>query len=320
MNAGAGGIGDGHPALQDVRVRQAIAHAVDKETIVDRAYNGLAEPADAMSPSPDRTWVPEIEEPFEFDLEQANQILDDAGYEDTDGNGVREMPGGGEELSFRWGLRTESDIAQPIYELVSGSLAEIGIETEVETYNDTQLGPVIGRGEWDLFVWGWTPFVDPDPQLSYFTCDQVSTDPENPLDYYNDANWCNEDYDALYEEQNQELDRDRRVEIVHEMLTLFYDEAAYSVLDYAPDLQAYRTDRFEGWLRQPAEIGPVLFSNTSPTYVNLQPISEDSEGGGDDDGGSSNTGLFVALAVVGMLVIGGGAFVLGRRGSAEDRE
>ena len=64
----------------------------------------------------------------------------------------------------------------------------------------------------------------------------------------------------------------------------------------------------------------MLFSNTSPTYVNLQPVSEDSGGDGGDDGGSSNTGLYVALAVVGMLVIGGGAFVLGRRGSAEDRE
>ena len=320
MNAGAGGIGDGHPALEDVRVRQAIAHAVDKETIVDRVLNGLGEPADAMSPSPDREWIPEIEEPFAFDLDEANRILDEAGYEDTDGNGVREMPGGGEELTFRWAVRTEAENAQATYELVSGSLAEIGIDTEIETYNDTQLGPVIGRGEWDLFVWGWTPFVDPDPLLSYFLCDQVSTDPEDPLDYYNDVNWCNEDYDALYEEQNQELDHDRRVEIVHEMLTLFYEEAAYSVLYYSPDLQAYRTDRFEGWLHQPAEIGPVLFSNTSPTYANLQPISETGGDSSSDGDSSSNTGLFVAIAVIGMLVIGGGAFALGRRGSADDRE
>ena len=40
-----------------------------------------------------------------------------------------------------------------------------------------------------------------------------------------------------------------------------------------PDLQAYRTDRFEGWVRQPAETGPVLFSNTSPTYARLKPVS-----------------------------------------------
>jgi peptide/nickel transport system substrate-binding protein len=169
-------------------------------------------------------------------------------------------------------------------------------------------------------VWGWTPFVDPDPQLSYFLCDQVSTDPEDPLNYYNDANWCNEEYDQLYEEQNQELDRDRRVEIVHEMLTIFYEEAAYAVLYYAPDLQAHRTDRFEGFVRQPAEIGPVLFSNTSPSYAQLEPVSEDGDGDdGGDDGGSS-AGLIVALAVVAVLVVGGGAFALGRRGSAEDRE
>ena len=319
MNAGAGGIGDGHPALQDVRVRQAIAHAVDKETIVDRVLNGLGEPADAMSVSPDTSWTPEIADPFEFDLDAANQILDDAGYEDTDGNGVREMPGGGQELDFRWAVRSESDVAQPIYELVSGSLADIGIQTEIETYNDTQLGPVVGRGEWDLFVWGWVPFVDPDPQLSYFLCDQVSTDPEDPLNYYNDANWCSEDYDALYAEQNQELDRDRRQEIVHEMLTLFYEEAPYAVLYYSPDLQAYRTDRFEGWVRQPAEVGPVLFSNSSPTYAQLEPISDSGDGGGGGDG-DSNTGLLIALGVVAILVIGGAVFMISRRRSADDRE
>ena len=315
MNAGAGGIGDGHPALEDIRVRQAIAHAVDKETIVDRVLNGLGEPADAMSVSPDTSWTPEIDDPFEFDLDVANQMLDDAGYEDTDGNGVREMPGGGEELNLRWAVRSESEVAQPIYELVSGSLAEIGIETEIETYNDTQLGPVVGRGEWDLFVWGWVPFVDPDPQLSYFLCDQVSTDPEDPLNYYNDANWCSEDYDALYEEQNQELDRDRRQEIVHEMLTLFYEEASYAVLYYSPDLQAYRTDRFEGWVRQPADTGPVLFTNSSPTYVNLRAI----DGGG--SGGGSNTGLIAGIVAGFVVVAGIGVMLLRRqRSTADERD
>ena len=55
------------------------------------------------------------------------------------------------------------------------------------------------------------------------------------------------------------------------MLKRFYANASYIVLDTSPDLQAYRTDRFTGWVHQPAEIGPVLFSNSSPTYWNLQP-------------------------------------------------
>ena len=72
-----------------------------------------------------------------------------------------------------------------------------------------------------MFSWGWTPFVDPDPMLSYFTCDQVASDPEDPTNYYNDANYCDPEYDKLYQQQKVELDRDKRVEIVHEMLTRF---------------------------------------------------------------------------------------------------
>ena len=321
LNAGGGPVPGGHPALEDLVVRQAINYAIDKEAIVDRVYDGLAEPATTMSPSPDPQWIPDIaeEDQYTFDPDRANEILDEAGYEDTDGDGVREMPGGGEPLNFRYAVRSESEIAQPIAELVTGWLSDIGIDTTTEQFNDTQLTPFIGRGQWDMFVWGWTPFVDPDPQLSYFQCDQTVQDADDPTNYYNDANWCSDEYDQLYVEQNQELDHERRVELVHEMLTLFYEDASYVVLDYAPDLQAYRTDRFQGWVRQPAEIGPVIFSNTSPSYALLEPVAAGT-GSGDDDGGSSNTGLIIVIAVLGVLVIGGGAFALGRRGSADDRE
>ena len=66
-------------------------------------------------------------------------------------------------------------------------------------------------------------------------------------------------------------------------------------------MQAYRTDRFEGWLQQPAETGPVLFTNTSPTYVNLSVI------GGDDGDGGSNTWLIMAVAAGVIVLIGSAA-------------
>ena len=79
------------------------------------------------------------------------------------------------------------------------------------------------------------------------------------------------------------------MDIVHEMLTRFYSHAVYLPLYYQADLQAYRKDRFTGWQRQPAETGPVLFSNTSPSYVTLKPASATADGGvrrrGGDDGG-----------------------------------
>jgi peptide/nickel transport system substrate-binding protein len=358
LNAGEGGIGDGHPALLDVTVRQAINKALDRATLLDRVVEGLGEVGTTMSVSPDQTWQPEVPDDMSlaFDPEGANQMLDDAGYLDTNDDGVREMPNGGRELRFRYAQRSESENEPRLTEFITGWLADIGIATEVQVYDDSELTEQIGAGTYDLFAWGWTPFVDPDPQLSYFTCDQVTRDPNNIL--YNDANWCSEEYDALYQEQKVELDPERRREIVHEMLLMFYEAAPYAVLFEDADVQAYRTDRFEGWVKQPADIGPVLFSNTSPTYARLRPVGAagpaapgttavETTGAGttagtegtapeatsavtdapattttasDDDNGGTNAGLIVAI-IAGVVVLGVGGWALARRrGSQDDRE
>jgi peptide/nickel transport system substrate-binding protein len=319
MNGGAG-LKKPHPALLDRRVRVAIAHAIDKKTIVDRVMRGLAKPADTISPSANPSWMPTLsaDQKFGFDLNKAKQILDQAGYKDTNGDGVREMPGGGRSLRLRLALRQESVIAAPIAEFVTGWLKDIGIPTTEKTYSDSQLTEVIGKGDYDLFVWGWTPFVDPDPMLSYFTCGQVSQDPKNPTNYYNDASWCDKTYSAMYKQQNTELDPAKRKAIVQQMLTRFYESATYVPLDLEPDLQAYRTDKYTGWIRQPAETGPVLFNNSSQTYANLKPIAASSAAGG--DGGGGGAGTIIAIAVVALVVLGGIGLWMMRRSSAEERE
>ena len=271
LNGMAGGIGDGHPALLDIAVRHAIFHAINREGLFQRVNLGLGAVGTTISPSADPSWIPDLgDENFAYDPDLANDLLDEAGYLDTDGDGVREMPDGSRSLTFRYVERSESEFGAAIREFMIGFMEQIGVELEVTVMDDTQLYDAQLRGEYDMFVWGWTPFVDPDPMLSYFTCDQVTTDPDDPGS--NDANWCDERYDELYEQQKVELDPARRREIVHEMLRLFNQESTYLVLFQDPDLQAYRTDRFEGWTRQPADIGPVLFTNTSPTYANLTVI------------------------------------------------
>ncbi len=338
MNGMAGGIGDGHPALQDLSVRHAIAMSIDRQQLFDRVALGIGLPLHVLGVSPDQAWLPEIPEAdrLDYDPAAANQLLDDNGYLDTDGDGVREMPGGGDPLLFRYAERSEGTQGAPIRELITGWLAEVGIGTEVTVYDDAQLGQIVYDGTYDLFVWGWTPFVDPDVMLSYFTCAQVTYDAAVPG--YNDANWCSPEYDALYEEQNQELDRSRRIELVQEMGRIFYRESTYVVLYHDADTQAYRTDRFEGWLQQPTGTGPVVFSNSSPTYFNLRPISSgsDSEGDGEgegdgasdgdsvspksDDGGSS-AGLIIGIAAGAVVLALLGWFLLSRRGaSRDDRE
>jgi len=320
INGGAG-LKKPHPALLDLRVRQAIAHAIDKKTIVNRVLAGLGTPTDTLSVSPDTAWSPKIPDgqSFDFDIAKANQILDAAGYKDTNGDGIREMPGGGRALKFRYAVRSEGDTAPPTAELITGWLRQIGIATTQKVYDDSRLTTVIGKGDYDLFSWGWTPFVDPDPMLSYFTCDQVSSDPKDPENYYNDANWCDPQYDALYKQQKVERDKAKRMDIVHQMLTRFYQSATYDVLYTYPDLQAYRKNRFIGWIRQPANTGPVLFSNTSPTYAALKPVTAAASGGGDGGGGGGSGGT-IAIIVVAVVVLGAGGLWVMRRRTADERE
>ena len=151
--------------------------------------------------------------------------------------------------------------------------------------------------------------------LSYFTKDQVTTDPEVPL--YNDANWCNDEYDALYEQQKVELDpAKRRGARAADADDLLRGRALRRAVPSTTSLQAIRQDRWTNFVRQPAETGPVLFTNTSPAYVELQRV----EGSG--GGGGSNTGLIIGVAAAGVAVLAGvGIFARSRRrGDDDERE
>jgi len=305
INGGAAE-GQPHPALLDVEVRRAIAHAIDRPAVIEDLWFGLASPLETLSPSADPKWIPEIpeENQLAYDPERANQILDEVGYMDSDGDGIREMPDG-TPIVIRHAVNTDGDLAGSIGDLMVGWMEEIGIGVELEAYDQDALFGVIVDGTYDTFYWGWVPFVDPDPMLSYFT--------EAEIGNYNDANWFDPAYDALYTEQNQEVDPDRRVEIVHEMLTMFHEAAVYIPMYIAPDLQAYRTDTFEGWVKQPAEIGPVMFNNTSPSYVQLTPI-------GADAGASDINWLLWGGIAAGVIVLVGVFLAMRNRSTSDDRE
>ena len=306
INGGAAE-GQPHPALLDVEVRRAIAHAIDRPAVIEDLWFGLASPLETISPSADPKWIPEIPEDdrFDYDPALANQILDDAGYMDTDGDGVREMPDGTNPIVIRHAVNTDGDLAGSIGDLMVGWMEEIGIGVTLESYAADALFGVLIDGTYDTFYWGWVPFVDPDPMLSYFT--------EAEIGNYNDANWFDPAYDALYTEQNQEVDPGRRVEIVHEMLTIFHDAAVYIPMYIAPDLQAYRTDTFEGWVKQPAEIGPVIYNNTSPSYVQLTPI-------GANAGASDINWLLWGGIAAGVILIAGVFLAMRNRSTADERE
>jgi peptide/nickel transport system substrate-binding protein len=270
--------GQPHPAMLDLEFRKALNHAIDKAGAAEDLWFGYAEPATTISVGADFKWIPEIpeDELFGYDPETAMAILDAAGYVDTNDDGFREMPGGGDNIVLQHAINTDTDLGQAVGELFSGWLNAIGIDVQLDSYDQDQLFTVIVEGTYDTFYWGWTPFVDPTPMLSYFT--------EAELGNFNDANWSDPRFEELYVQQQTEVDPDLRLELVHEMVRIIHDNAGYVALWYAPDLQAYRIDEFEGFQRQPADVGPVVFSNSSPSYTTLRPIGAPlptPEGGGD---------------------------------------
>ncbi len=88
--------GQPHPALLDLEVRRAIGFAIDDGAVIEDLWFGFASPLETISPGADLKWAADIPEDqrFTYDPARANQILDDAGYSDTDGDGIREMPDG----------------------------------------------------------------------------------------------------------------------------------------------------------------------------------------------------------------------------------
>ncbi|MBA2388882.1 MAG: ABC transporter substrate-binding protein [Geodermatophilaceae bacterium] len=302
MNVGAAlddgtPIGDGHPALADVEVRRAIAHAVDTETLVERALGGYGTPGTTVIPSLyDRLHLAPAA-PYEFDLDEANRILDDAGYE-LGADGVRMMPDGSQPLNFRIFARQESPSGQTSVEFIAGWLTEIGMQIEIEVVSEDSLTEIIGNGEFDMFEWGWVVEPDPDYQLSTFTCASRSY-VEDGITYANlsDSFYCNPDYDELYALQATQIDLAERAETVREMQQILYDDVPYVVTYYYDNLEAYRSDRFAGFQPQPAPNGSLLFQYGSYSYRNVEAVSGDDDAVDAGGGGSAVTIAVVAGAM-----------------------
>ena len=307
---------DGHPALEDVDVRQAIAHAIDKETLVDRILRGHGEVGTTIVPSSIGFYhyEPTEEEIFEFDPDAANQILEDAGYEDTDGDGVREMPDGGRPLDFRYYVRSEENSTVKASEFIKEWLADIGIATDVKPLTDTKLTDVIYEGKYDMFHWGWFPDPDPDFILSVMSCGQ-----RPPQGIWSDSFYCNEEYDQMYLEQKSILDLDERAEVIKEMQRIVYEASPYVVLYYDTSLQAYRSDRWTGFRPQPDPGGDLLASYGPLSFISIRPLSEE-ESQAAARGSSSGipAGVWIGIAVVVVAAVGFFVFVRARGGS-EDR-
>ncbi|GMV35219.1 MAG: hypothetical protein DCC59_02290 [Chloroflexi bacterium] len=237
-----GGLCTGHPALRDKIVRQALAHATDKQKIIDVILLGLGDPGIALIPSGLGEWFNSSIKDYEFDVEKANQMLEEAGYLDTDGDGVRELPDGSRPLTFRMNWPSSDTTAPRMAEILAETWGQIGVTLEMQAVeSDALTAQCCPTLDFDIILWGWVADPDPNTLLIIPTTDQIPTG-------YNETGYSNPRYDELFAAQGVELDHQKRVEMVWEMQAIIHEDAPYIIPYYAYAIQAYRTDRFTGWL------------------------------------------------------------------------
>lgn len=300
---GQGPDADPLPALRDITVREAVAMAIDKQAIADKVYQGTATTGDTIIRPASAFWHLDIpaEEEIAYDPEAANALLDQAGYADTDGDGVREDPETGDPLELLIPASQDTTGAVESGELIVGFLDQIGIAVELRPVSDAKMNDYWGAGNFDAYIWYWSGDPDPNYQLFVFTSEQCGA--------WSDGCWKDPEFDALYEEQRSVFDRDARQEVVFEAQRRAYEQIPSVVLAYPGWLQAYRSDRFTGWVPAPGADGYLLPGYNYDSLVQLQPVSESVAS---SSGGSSGIPGWLWLA--GAVGIVAAIVVLSRRG------
>lgn len=239
----ADGVCSGHPALQDLQVRLALAHAIDKQQLIDVALLGLGTPGISLTPTGLGDFFNSSLEDYPFDLTQAASILDDAGYVDSDGDGIRECLADQEceNLTFRVNYPNDSDTAPRETELISGWWNDIGVATTVQPLDpDTLTSVCCPTFDFDVIRWGWGSDPDPGFLLGAALCSEIESG-------FSETGYCNEDYDALYDAQAIETDPAVRQEMIWEMQEILLRDLPYIIPYYDQAVQAYRLDTFTGW-------------------------------------------------------------------------
>lgn len=212
-------------------VRQAICHAIDKQSVIDVALEGRGEISNTVVgiPIPGRD---ETVEGYAYDPEKAKELLKEAGFE----NG------------FKTTLKTSGDVRSQEAQVVQMNLKDVGIECELELLDWGAYLEAINSGDMDMYIISWgNPTMDPAESL-------------NPL--FNSKNWGptgnrmhykNEEVDALLDEMMRVSDEEKRLELSSQIQHKVVEDAPWATMFCKQTCLAYRKG-IEGLIVMPNDV------------------------------------------------------------------
>jgi peptide/nickel transport system substrate-binding protein len=307
-------IGNANPAVGDPKFRYALQFAIDRKDLAAKVYQGGGTAGVSIIPPAykDYFWNPPASAAPTYDPKKAEQLLDAAGYK-VGKDGWRTLPNGKPIGTLRLAARGESDTSPPTMQFMKEWLKDIHIRSKIVTMESGKLTTTILAGDFDMFQWGWYVEPDPDSILSDFTCGQRGGS--------SDSWYCSKQYDQLYNEQHSEIDHAKRADLVKQMQELLTKDAPYLVTAYYKIGEAYRSDRWHGFVPQPNPGGIYLFQYGVYNYIHIKPGPAS---GKKHSASTSHTGVVVGSVVGGTVLLAlalfFGIFARRRKASVDTRE
>jgi peptide/nickel transport system substrate-binding protein len=216
-----------HPFFSDKKVRQAFSYAIDRDTIVKQLYGVAGRPTANILIAPDNYNSPNNKP--EFNLTKAASLLDEAGWKDTNGNGIRDK--NGVELSIIF-QTSSNPLRQKIQEIIKQQLTSLGIKVELKSVDPSILfsgdpanPDTINRFQADMQMFA-TGNTNPDPStyMKAWTCEEIPQK-KNNWSKSNYSRYCNPEYDKLWKQSTTELNPQKRQQLFIQMNDLLIKDA-----------------------------------------------------------------------------------------------
>jgi peptide/nickel transport system substrate-binding protein len=207
------GINLTHPILKHKKVRQALAYAIDRASIIRHLIKGLGTPATGVLSPLNWAYEGKVHQ-WSYDPEKAKRLLDEAGFRDPDGDG----PLPRFKLSFK---STNLDLRRRIAEALKEQLRRVGIELEIRTYEWGTFFSDIKKGNFHLYSLAWVGVEDPDIYYQIFHSSSVPPNGDNR------GRYSNATLDRLLEAGRTTLDTAERKRIYGEVQRILADDLPY---------------------------------------------------------------------------------------------
>lgn len=222
--------------FKDIKVRQAINYAVDKNEIIKGVLLGLARVS--TGPFIPESWAYNSAiKPLEYDPVKARHLLNEAGWQDKDNDGILEKDG--VRFSFTIITNQGNEERKMAGQIIQKRLKEVGIEVKIKIIEwSSFVSEFIDKRRFEAVLLGWGLSLDPDMYDIWHSSKRKQGE-------FNFVSYSNQDVDRLLLEGRRTFDIEKRADIYHRIHEILYNEQPYLFL-YVPDSLPIIHKRFKG--------------------------------------------------------------------------